>query len=138
MNNIYTPGDKHLIRWLTTTLLLAGLLLTPLGAIAPPAQAQTFDVIVQAGDMVAAAATVRSVGGTVTHELAIIDAVGAQLTLEQSEALRALPGVRTYGNRSIQISQAGGTETVRDAFGVRAYGNNDGSQAWLGNWVEYW
>ncbi len=29
------------------------------------------------------------------------------------------------------------TETVRDQFGSQSYGNNDGTQNWNGNWVEY-
>ncbi|MEQ8854829.1 Ig-like domain-containing protein [Gimesia sp.] len=29
------------------------------------------------------------------------------------------------------------TETVRDQFGSQSYGNNDGTQHWNGNWVEY-
>lgn len=97
---------------LITILVLVGLLLAPLGPMAPPASAQLLDVIVQAEDMATAASLVREVGGTITHELGIIDAVGAQLTAAQLAALEAAPGrVHLYPNSPVQVSKKKVTPT---------------------------
>ncbi|MGB7738399.1 MAG: S8 family peptidase, partial [Steroidobacteraceae bacterium] len=53
----------------------------------------TASYIVQAQSLAAARAAVVTAGGNVTHELGIIDAVGATLTLEQLEALRQIEGL---------------------------------------------
>ena len=53
-----------------------------------PTNGTTSSVIVQARDLAAASDAVRAVGGTVTHELDIINAVGARLTRAQATALR--------------------------------------------------
>ena len=95
--------------WLATALVLAGLLVAPLGAAALPAAREA--VIVQAADLDTAEALVRSVGGEVTHELGIIDAVGAQLTIEQRAALQGKPGVRMYRNPSIKVAGKPAPET---------------------------
>ena len=52
-------------------------------------QAQTASYIVQAQSLAMARTSVQQVGGTITHELGIIEAVGAQLTVAQADALRA-------------------------------------------------
>ncbi|MGA7992943.1 MAG: hypothetical protein WCC53_16025, partial [Thermoanaerobaculia bacterium] len=52
--------------------------------------------IVQSTSATEAEALVKSVGGTVTHELGIINAVGAQLTPSQLAAVKSSPGVRIY------------------------------------------
>ena len=54
-----------------TALLLLGLVLIP---VSPPV-GPLHEIIVQADDVVTAAALVRDVGGAVTHELGVIDAV---------------------------------------------------------------
>src|SRR5215217_7765050 len=71
---------------------------------APPPPA---DVIVQATDLVLAARAVRSVGGTVTHELGIIDAVGAKLNAAQLRAIETMPGIRGIYPDG-QVKTAGG------------------------------
>ena len=91
--------------------------------------------IVQAGDMAAAKAQVERAGGKVTHELGIINAVGAELSKSQLSALRAAGGTRVYENHAIKIAQSG-SQTVRDEFEVRSYANNNGTQPWSGNWIE--
>ena len=50
----------------------------------------TSSVIVQASDAASAARLVNAVGGTVTHELGIIRAVGAKLLPAQIEAVEGL------------------------------------------------
>ena len=54
----------------------------------------TESFIVQHEDMESAKSAVELVGGTVTHELSIIHAVGARLTLAQLGELRRIRGLR--------------------------------------------
>jgi hypothetical protein len=56
-------------------------------SVAPSAQTSSY--IVQAKSLAAAKAAVKRVGGMITHELGIIDAVGARLSPAQAETLRA-------------------------------------------------
>ena len=53
--------------------------------------------LLRAVHAVVAGARVEQVAGLVTHELAIINAVGAQLTVDQRKALEAFDDVRIYG-----------------------------------------
>ncbi|MCK5190617.1 MAG: S8 family peptidase, partial [Methylococcales bacterium] len=63
-------------------------------------------VIVQGSNIVAVKKAVDSVGGEITHELAIINAVGTKLTLAQIQALRAIKGIRkVYDDSSVKTSQ---------------------------------
>ena len=52
-------------------------------------QEETLSVIVQGSDTGAISLAVQRVGGDVTHELAIIDAIGAELTKSQIHALKS-------------------------------------------------
>ncbi len=61
-------------------------------------------MIVQAIDMETAAAAVRSVGGEITHRLAIIRGVGALLTPSQVAALELIDGIRLSENRPVESS----------------------------------
>ena len=76
--NTLTIARKNLVYRLATALVLAGLLLSLLGAGTGPTR-RTASVIVQSTDTTMAAAAVRSVGGQVTRELGIINAVAALL-----------------------------------------------------------
>ena len=80
---------------LVATALALAVLLWPAG----PEAARS--VIVQGRDMEAAAAAVGQVGGTVTHELDVIDAVAAEVTPQQIGRLRTLAG-RVYDNRPVE------------------------------------
>lgn len=73
-------------------LVAAALLGGGAGQSAMPAET-TSSAIVQAGDAASAARRVEAVGGTVTHELGIIRAVGARLTAAQRDRLAGLRGV---------------------------------------------
>ena len=93
-----------------SALVLLSLVLTPLGAVAPAGPMA--EVIVQAQDAASAAALVQSVGGTVTHELDIIDAVGAQLSPAQLDMLRGQgQGLRIYPNGQVHAAQGSGTSS---------------------------
>ena len=62
-------------------------------------------VIVQGPDVETARRLVLEVGGTVTHELAIIRAVGAQLTASQQERLNALDSdLKIYADGTVETS----------------------------------
>ena len=65
--------------------------------------------IVQGDSVDAAAAAVATVGGEVSHELAIITAVGATLTEAQAARLEA-NGLRLYADRALEVAgKPGGT-----------------------------
>ena len=89
--------------------------------------------VVQAADAGAAAAAVAAAGGTVTHELGIIDAVAADLTAAQLKALRqaarvqaihANHGVQTAGDEEPPAEEPGESSDVLSDYGS---GNDDWS-----------
>ena len=66
--------------------------------------AGTEEYIVQASDVVTAAAMVEYVGGEVTHELGVINAVGAKLSESQLRRLNSADvPLRIYLNSTAQI-----------------------------------
>jgi len=66
---------------------------------------KTRSYIVQAADLAQAISSVAKVGGEVTHELGIINSVGALLTEKQVEALRAMAEIRkVFADRSISTA----------------------------------
>ncbi len=69
---------------------------------APEEEAAPF--IVQGSDLATVLEAVRRVGGEITHELAVIRAVGARLTESQRAALEALDGItRVWEDRPVSI-----------------------------------
>ncbi len=120
---------------LAATLAMAAALaaLVPSGRV----QAPSSSYIVQGTDLASTAAAVRRAGGRITHELGIINAVGAEMTAEAVERLRARPGLHVYGDRALRTSSVSpGSWTVRDDFSAASYANSNGTQAWAGSWVE--
>ena len=67
--------------------------------------AHVMRVIVQSTDVAIAAGLVRSVGGSITHELEIINAVGAEVSPRQLDDLRKLEGVRIYENQRVAVTK---------------------------------
>src|SRR5450830_253223 len=65
---------------------------------------RTTSAIVQSTSLAQASALVRGVGGTVTHELGIIDAVAANPTPSQLSTIKGQPGVRLYGDRDVKVA----------------------------------
>jgi hypothetical protein len=62
-------------------------------------------LIVQGNDLSAVRDAVLSVGGEITHELGLIDAVAARLTQSQLELLEEIDGVsRFYGNAGVEVA----------------------------------
>jgi|GEM_PF-2454057 hypothetical protein len=64
---------------------------------------RTTSAIVQSTSLAQASALVRGVGGTVTHELGIIDAVAANLTPSQLSTIKGQPGIRLYGDSPVLL-----------------------------------
>ena len=101
------------------TLLEGGLTCLILACGAPLPQTTVADstnatstVIVQGADFEAAADAVASAGGTVTHELGIIRAVGARVTAAERRALeRNGAGTGIFDDRR-EIGRASGRERV--------------------------
>ncbi|MEE8526109.1 MAG: hypothetical protein V3T72_19395, partial [Thermoanaerobaculia bacterium] len=102
---------------LASLAIAAGLLLSGNGAQtmardaaapAPSADSATRRVIVQGDDTASIAELVRAVGGKVTHELGIIDAVAAELDAGQLRHLARADGVRRiYQDRAVETSGNG-------------------------------
>ena len=67
--------------------------------------------LVQNADVLTAKKSVLEAGGQVTHELSIINAVGARLTLTQLAALRDVPGTRVYEDRAVWSASTSTMET---------------------------
>jgi subtilisin family serine protease len=104
-----------------------------------PRREQPRSVIVQGRDLASVRTLVRAVGGTVTHELGVIDAVGARLDPRQARLLRERePGIRFYADRQFEIAatSVSGSSTVRDEFATTSYGNNNGTVRWSSDWLE--
>jgi len=70
-------------------------------------------VIVQGTDMASAAQAVRQIGGEVTRELGIINAVGAELTAEQRRALIE-DAFRVIADRGVSVAGAKKVKVGRD------------------------
>jgi serine protease AprX len=74
-------------------------------------------VIVSGRSVEAAAAAVTTAGGTVTHRLAIIDAVGATLDRRQLGLLRRLPAdVRVFEDRGLEVAGIAGKVSFAPAL----------------------
>ena len=66
---------------------------------------ETRHVIVQAANLDGATAAVRAVGGEVTHQLGIINAVGAHLTLDEVRRVEAVDAtVRVHADRQTTVA----------------------------------
>lgn len=71
-------------------------------------EAETLSYIVEAKSFDEATWAVQSVGGRITHELRIINAVAASLTLAQREALNDAAGVlRIRSNGEVRTAPVG-------------------------------
>ncbi len=71
---------------------------------APIVEEEPVPFIVQGTDLATAIEAVREVGAEVTHELAVIRAVGARLTAAQRTQLEALDGItRVWEDRPVKI-----------------------------------
>jgi len=99
--------NKTPINRLFSLILLLSLVLSPwmIGS-NPVDSAQAQEYIVQARDMGSAAAVVKNIRGVVTHELSIINAVGAKLTASQYARLSNMAGVKVYQNSQLEIAVA--------------------------------
>ena len=86
-------------------LLLLALLLIPLAAGSISFRGPAASYIVQAADIEKAAAAVEAVGGKISHELNIIDAVGARLGSAQLAALKETGLVQVYQDRSVEVAK---------------------------------
>ena len=70
------------------------------------ADAPIASYIVQAASLDQAVHAVRSVGGKITHELGIINAVSTDLTLSELRILQAIDGLKIHADRKAEVSGA--------------------------------
>ena len=82
-------------------------------------------VLVRAKSADEAADHVRRVGGSVTHHLSIIHAVGADLTRKQQQELKKIPGVKLSANRSLRTKSGSGLVIRRLAVSL---GHDDATE----------
>ncbi|MCP3959091.1 MAG: S8 family peptidase, partial [bacterium] len=121
---------------LVVAIMALGLGLGGSPCLANDENADGASVIVQGSDLASAAEAVRSVGGEISHELGIIDAVRAELSAEQLSRLSKAAGVkRIYGDRTVHAAGVV-TAATRDDFVAASYGGNDGTANWTGDWVD--
>lgn len=91
--------------WLASTGVALALTLIQGGD--RPAREELVPVIVQGDDVTAASRAVAGVGGVVTHQLAVIDAVGAELTRSQIRSLQGTGLVkRVYADAEARSARA--------------------------------
>ena len=101
------PGRPPLVL-ATTFAALVACALAMSGLLASASRGDVTSVIVQGRDMATAAAAVRAGGGVVTHELGVIDAVGARVSPGQLEGLRLAAGIRrVYGDAPVATAGCG-------------------------------
>jgi outer membrane protein assembly factor BamB len=118
------PKQIVLVVFLLLSALLGGAAVLP--ASTPPqkatyvepnlwsSQAETLSLIVTASDSHTAADLVEQLGGQVSSELWLIDAVAARLPVNQLEALAAAPGiVSIVTNKSVETADQPGWVTER-------------------------
>jgi serine protease AprX len=87
------------------------------------------------GGAAAARLAVEKVGGRVTTELPIIDAVAAQLTSRQRERLAMQKNVRgVFVDAPVELKSE--RANVRDNFDNVQWNNNDGRHRWATAWTE--
>jgi len=112
MNTSQPTQSTRFVRFLA--ILLAGILITTLAAHDGNATGvdtapQTAAYIVQAADLETAVTAVQAVGGDVTHELSIINAAGARLTVAQKAQLEADEQVvQLFADSPVQVNAPGG------------------------------
>jgi serine protease AprX len=93
-------------------VLAAALVSAPPAARVPAGAPAPVRVIVQARDLSAAALAVAAAGGTVTHQLPIIEGVGAVVTPAQLAALRHDRALRVFPDRGVALSGTAGRATA--------------------------
>ena len=131
---------QRMSRSIIAAILLGGLacLAAPpsifVPAAASPVTGSAAPVIVQGRDLASAVAAVREAGGEITHELGIIQAVGARLTAEQRAELAASDDVtQLYDDRAVRVASG---KLMRDNFDGLAYDGDAGNTYWSGDWQE--
>src|SRR3990172_2450757 len=98
---------------LISALLLISLILTPVWGATPQVDLPTVEVIVQGYDVATVKALVHAVGGVITHELGLINAVGAQLSTAQQNALQGKAGItKIYASRRLEVAGPVGPDTI--------------------------
>ena len=131
-------GTQLIVSLIAVALMFIPLTAGSVATVPIPGDSDTVSYIVQAADLETAADAVRAVGGEITHELGVIKAVGADLTLGQLRRLEAQEGIVLYENQGVQVSDTEAGLTVRDEFTDLSYANNDGTVAWQSGWVEWY
>ena len=135
--NILTQANGRFTALFALLFGVLTILVTPVGGLAVSQDDTTASYIVQAADLETAVTAVQQVGGELTHELGIINAVGANLTAAQFAVLEKNSDI-TNLQENRQLQMVGFiTETVRDQFSSNSFGGNNGSVNWVGDWQEY-
>jgi subtilisin family serine protease len=133
LNSSFQRFRRVLLGILLITLVIGGLLATPH---VQPAAAQPY--IVQGADYQAVQTAVAQTGAEITHELALIDGVGARLTAQQAAMLAENSAVTAlHADNTVQV--AGGEKLffITDDFNDVAYDNDDGTVSWNSDWEEF-
>ncbi|MGB1254087.1 MAG: hypothetical protein ACPG8W_25985 [Candidatus Promineifilaceae bacterium] len=109
-------------------VLVASLLLQP--------DSSKHAYIVQGESLASVKSAVAAVGGQVTHELGLIDGVGALLTEAQQAELASQASIHSIFADQEVAAETSEPVRIYDTFETRKYSNNDGSLDWATDWVE--
>lgn len=118
-----------------TCALTAGLWCGPASQPSTEAQSDNFIVEARRGGVLAARRAIEAVGGRVTIELPVIDAVAAQLTPTQQQRLAANNAIRSVFE-DVAVELTSSRPNVRDNFDRAQWNNNDGQHRWSTSWAE--
>ena len=90
--------------------------------------------IIQADNIELVREAIRSVGGQFTHDLPVINGVGAMLTPDQYATLATDDTLLLTANQAVRVNTS--NASVRDNFDSASWDNNNGSELWAGYWLE--
>ena len=94
----------------------------------------TINVLVGAANTEQAQTAVKAVGGTVTHQLSIINSVAADLTAAQIDQLRTIDGLTLDSNRSVNVKNE--STLVRRQYKLQS--NTDDAEQAASGAIELW
>ena len=127
--------SKFSILWISLPLLTLGAHAPNSTSLTDAHSAPTTSWIVQSSDLDDLRRNIDRVGGEITHELALIDAVAVSLTDAEHAALVALDStVRLHGDR--QVTSASTVPRFADSFDATSYDGTVGNLRWSSSWVE--
>ncbi len=122
-------GSIPIITGIVIITALCLLLASPLRNSQTNADETRTSYIVQAGSLEQALRAATDVGGNITHELSIINAVGADLSASQVQVLRGMEGVKVLVNGRVSVTSDSQTFVYDDnAYPIEHFASQGASR----------